>query len=219
MKIEKIVISGLTAAGKTTHAKLLAERLGLPYYSASDLLRSIAAEQFDVRGDWGNRWSPRMDELRATSALDDEIDARMVEIYNQSLNGVFDSCFLPWLCEDRQGVNIWFESDMRSRVRKCYVSHLDNSRIDIEQAQRVVRDKDAFTESALERSVGAKYEPDDRFDLVLTNTALMPEATVFSSVRGVAIFAEVVNNCVNYFTGRGGSPIRPSGPHVLRVSS
>jgi cytidylate kinase len=217
-KKDKIVISGLTAAGKTTHAKLLAEELGLPFYSASDLLRSLASERYEVCGDWGDRWSPRFDELRSNSNLDDEIDLRMLQLYQQSSSGVFDSCFLPWLSIERDGVNIWIESDLPSRVRKCFVSHLDNSRIDLEEASRIVTDKDAFTIAALERSVNAKYEPDDRFDLVVSNTDLMPQATVSSAVRGVAIFAPVLYECIGYLTGRSATVTTPSRANILRLS-
>lgn len=208
-----VVISGLTAAGKTTHGKLLAEAMGMPYFSASDALRALVSKEHGVSDAWGERWHPGVDTVRNDGDVDRQVDRMMLEVVQRSDHGLFDACFLPWLYDGSDVINIWLESDLESRIRKCYVSHLDNARISIGEARDVVERKDQVTRKALLRTQNSVYRPDGRFDAVLCNSDLMQSATVASAVRGVAVFSKLLEECVYYLLGMNAG--RPNHERIL----
>lgn len=192
----RIVISGPTAAGKTTHAKLLARRLGVEYVSASAIFRRVTAEVTGIESTWGARWSPEIDGARTTRDIDRRVNDIVLERYNSMSDGVFDAAFLPWLIPAGSALCVWLDSDLPSRVMKCYVSHLDNSRIDQNEARRVIEEKDSTSTRVLSALTRATYEVCDRFDLVMSNSSLMKEATVESAVLGVGVFAPIFEKAV-----------------------
>lgn len=216
VKRKVIVIAGFTAAGKTTHGRLLAESFGLPYYSASAVLRRFAREVHDVPDSWGERWHPGVDMVRADPSLDKQVDEFMLELLSDAESGVFDACFLPWVYDRSDVVKMWIQSDFDSRVRKCYVSHLDNSRISLQDAAVVVREKDSITRKVLQDSLGMAYEADERFDLVVSNSDLIPAATVAAAVHGVGIFSQLVQRCVEYLFDSWATA--PSDPRIVHIA-
>ena len=58
-----ILISGFTAAGKTTHGRLLAEDLGWAYLGLSGIRRELLRPGEDPEPS-GAEWDPGMDRLR-----------------------------------------------------------------------------------------------------------------------------------------------------------
>lgn len=214
--MKPIVIAGPTAAGKTTHARLLAEQLTVPYFSASTVLRSLAKERHGWAEVWGGRWSPDLDRLRNEVDVDAEVDARMLSLLRDSPSGVFDAAILPWgEGVSEEAVCVWIESDLPSRTRKCYVSHLDNARVDIIEAKKVVLQKDKFTSDVLRRRYDAEYACDDRFHVVVDNSAFIHEATVASAVHGVALFSTILRRVVDFVSGA--SDELPRCGEVLRA--
>ena len=115
-----IAFAGLTAAGKTTHAKRLAWALGYNYVSATDILLEIL--DIDEPGD--QIWFTRLDEINAVrgdGAVDAELEERLVQMNRTRNRTVFDTWALAWIGDDPL-VRIWIESDLESRSRKCFVS-------------------------------------------------------------------------------------------------
>lgn len=195
----RIVLSGLTAAGKTTHSRALAANLGVPYFSASELLRSIARGPLDQSA-WGHRWAPDIDELRGIDGgIDSEVDRAMLKCLVNSEAGVFDAALLPWIHSSSDVINIWIESDEPSRVRKCYVSHIDNARLSLDEAEAVVRSKDGFSSEVLSTRYDAVLRGDaDTFDAIISNSDLIDEPSVAAAAIGAATFAPTVLVCARY---------------------
>jgi hypothetical protein len=111
-------------------------------------------------------------------------------------------------------VRLWIESDEPSRVRKCHVSHLDEQVMSEVEARELIARKDEYSRSVLERTTGADFGLDyDRFDVVLTNSDLIPEATPEAAARGVKIFDPVVVACVRYALGEDVG--RPQDERIL----
>lgn len=115
-----IMIAGLTAAGKTTHAQILAERHGLRYESASARILDLVGKSGPIRSDFwvseeGQRAQGRHDLIK-------QVDEELVALAGTASGVVFDSFGLPWT-SSAPGFRIRIESILSSRVWKAMVSH------------------------------------------------------------------------------------------------
>jgi len=208
----KVVISGLTAAGKSTHGLLLADHFGLPYFSATEVLaRLVAARTGDKPA---ARWEPALDDARGDDAsIDDRLDEILLRMFHD-LDGVFDACLLPWVAHGKPAVRVWIDSDLPSRLRKCVVSHWDEG-VGPDEARARVEKKDAFTIGRLRSAYAAEYTPDSRFDVIASNTPLIPDATPEVAAAGIAAFHPVLAAAVAFSAGL--EPTEPSSGWLLRL--
>jgi cytidylate kinase len=186
-----IAFAGLTAAGKTTHAQLLAADLGYSYVSATDIL-------FDIlqlpRG--GNPWFTQLDAISAAregDAVDDELEARLEDLAQARDQTVFDSWALAWISPVPMA-RIWIESDLPSRTRKCLVSLGDAPR-PLAECETVLRAKDDHNRAMFLRRHGFDLFRDRaRYHAVLCNSHLIPGATQRDAERGIEAFAPIVRD-------------------------
>jgi|HubBroStandDraft_1064217.scaffolds.fasta_scaffold06035_5 cytidylate kinase len=181
----KIIVSGLTAAGKTTHARLIAKALSIPYFSGSGLLSQLAG----VPGPW----SPELDQLRSAGSLDTELDRLMVAQLRDSEHGVFDAWTLPWLVSENC-LKIWIESDFPSRVLKAMVSELRKGRHPVaDEVSRMVRQKDDFSRAMFERLYSFDlYVDHEVFDTGLDCSQYITRPTIEDSDAGIQRFDAIV---------------------------
>ncbi|WP_045879899.1 cytidylate kinase family protein [Pseudofrankia sp. DC12] len=189
-----VAFAGLTAAGKTTHARLLARELGYDYVSATEVMLEIL--RLDVAA--GDAWFQRYDEIQAAredGAADDELDRRLLELAASRQRTVFDTWALAWIAPDPI-VRLWIESDPASRARKCLVSQT-RTRLSLPACAALCREKDEHTRDSLHRRRGFDLFTDrDRYDLVLCNSHLIATADRACAQRGIATFAPVVHQAV-----------------------
>jgi cytidylate kinase len=185
----RIILSGLTAAGKTTHGKLLARHLGLPYYSSSQLI----AELVGVSGPW----TPDMDVARADDDIDLEADRRICQAFDSAERGVFDAWALAWL-SDGKAIRVWLESDLPSRVRKAAVTELRRgSTPRLQDLESLVTAKDEFSRAQFQRLYSFDLFTDqDVFDVTVNNSGFIPEASILCSDAGIVSFAGVLHGLI-----------------------
>ena len=195
-----IAISGLTAAGKTTHSQLLAERLGFEYVSATRVMLDLAGlEDRDPAGLWF-----RSSQSAKALLTDDDITARLTErlteMASSSSSTIFDTWGLPWFY-DGALIRIFIESDRRSRSWKCFVSQGGTGRLSVPECLDLIRDKDQSTRDVFMRVHGFDIFADRaRFDAVLDNSHLLSEPSAKAAARGIAAFDEVVVAVVDALT-------------------
>jgi CMP/dCMP kinase len=182
-----VVISGLTAAGKTTHAYLLAEHLGLQYVSASRVLAARAGLEVNPEHHWWLDAGGRLSSARAKSNEPDTyVDRVMVQLAEERDGQVFDAWALAWT-RSAPMLRIWLASDEASRYRKCHVSHLADRSLPLEECQRIVDAKDDESRRIFLRLHGFDlYRDHDVFDMILDLSDLIPEATPACSRQSVA---------------------------------
>lgn len=181
----RIIISGLTAAGKTTHGRLIADVLRIPYVSGSAMLAELVGKP--------GPWTPEVDRARTEGAIDRELDLLMLETFNASKDGVFDAWALPWL-SDSDAIRVWIESDLESRVRKAMVTELRRG-LDaaIEVRRRIVEEKDNFSRDLFIRLYGFDLFTDRAiFDIIVDNSGFIPRATIQDSDRGISEFQHLL---------------------------
>lgn len=198
---QKIVISGLTAAGKTTHTKLLAETLGFRAVHFTDLLlRELQVEAGSADQVWFSRLR-EIASMRAGGSADRRVDEIVGELLATDEPMVVDAVLAPWLHPGPQ-INVWLGSDRASRAWKCSVSRLPGV-ISTDDSLRLLDEKDAFTREYLwqERAVDL-YTDRSCFDLVLDNSHLIGEPTAAAARKGVGQLHHVLLAYVNWRLGR-----------------
>jgi cytidylate kinase len=203
-----IAIAGLTAAGKTTHAKILAECLGYRYVSATELILQLTRFGDDPRGVWFRNFE-KLEALRADDSLDDQLERHLLAMAGDAgVRIVFDTWALPWLYRGPL-VRIWIESDQLSRLWKCYVSQLPINPKPFAECAQFLHVKDTSTrERFMRRHTFDLYADHDVFDAILTNTHLISAPTVEATRKGIAEFAPVVQATAECFAFGDSEPIR-----------
>lgn len=169
---KKIVIclAGLTACGKSTAARRLAEKYGLKYASGGLALMELALKigyRAKDRGWWESPEGMRfLDQRLQNSTFDRKIDAQLLEWAEQG-DVVLDSWTMPWL--SKQGFKIWLDVSPEERAKR--LTYRDG--ISLKRAKRIITEKDGKTKKIYERLYGFKLGEDlDPFDLILDSESL-----------------------------------------------
>jgi cytidylate kinase len=195
-----ILISGFTAAGKTTYARLLAEGLGWDYIGMSALRR--AGFPRSVLGE--HEWLPAVDAFRSASPESDKGLDRLMgrEILASTRPLVVDAWLQPWLCSQSDALRIWLESDWSSRLLKAIVSHLRRGhRPPTAWVADQIRSKDQFSVDMFESLYGIRFRYDaSLFDFSIDNSRYIRMASIHASDRGIAEFQPELERTVkSYF--------------------
>jgi cytidylate kinase len=117
--MEAIVICGMPAAGKTTLARILGARLGLPMLGGNDILEEMAIERGYKSG--GDDWWDTEEGLRflaeraANPDFDKETDRRMRERIAKG-DVVATSYTAPWII--KEGFKVWLSATPETRARR-----------------------------------------------------------------------------------------------------
>jgi cytidylate kinase len=185
-----IILSGLTAAGKTTHALLIAKWLGYDYLSASSLM----LDRLRIERDESNTlWATRFDEVekrRDQDTVDRDLNEHLKIELRRRDHTVFDSWSAAWLEPVPHCLRIYIESDRNSRACKVRVSQEPRGPyLSISECRRLIDLKDESTVVRLRPLLGVDIRYDrSPFALVLDNTKLISEPTVESARRGIKAF-------------------------------
>lgn len=183
----RLVISGLTAAGKTTLARRLAAQFNLDYVSASMILRQTL-------GDTSGHWTPALDLRRTDLSLERNVDQLVQETFQQSEHAVFDCWGLPWIASEVtvSAVFVWIESDLESRFRKCFVSYLERGDPKThDECRDIVIGKDAKSREIFMTNWGFDiYSDRSPFNIVLDASSLIPRANLETAYQGARILHE-----------------------------
>lgn len=195
-----VCISGLTAAGKTTHSHLLAGELGLTYVSGSQIqlnflgVSPIQSKDFWITQEAKSLW----DESQFRN-----IDAELLRLEEFATGFVFDTSTMPWR-HKHPALCIWLESTPESRVFKAIVSHRGNTTFSHASYRDRISSKDHATISLYKSLYGIEIGVDlTCFDLILDISALITRPTLGSSLRSIATAHALIRTAVAwYLTGR-----------------
>ena len=168
---KNVVVTGLTAAGKTTHARRLAAALGYEYVSGTATLAKLCGLTI---GRHPPRWT---DMLRRSSGANDDLDraleAELLRLSHEKDGQVFDVWALAWTT-DAPIVRVWLESDGPSRYRKCFVSQGPSAARALAECATFVDEKDQFNRDLFDRMLGstsfATTTPSTSFSTIPTSS-------------------------------------------------
>lgn len=195
------MISGLTAAGKTTHAKLLAESFGYQYVSGTATLARMCG--IEVTED-PPRWTAIADAVARNrhDGIDERLELELLRLSRERDAQVFDVWALPWTSEDPDLIRIWIESTRLSRQAKCFVSQGQNPEFDLSECGSLIDEKDDANRALFLRTIGFDLFADhDVFQFKLDNTAFIASPTREAADQGIAAFAPIVQLAVEIRMG------------------
>jgi cytidylate kinase len=196
MHKKNIAISGLTAAGKTTHAKILAAELGYSYVSATEVMAGmLGIERGEVGPGFWQKYGDVIARVRDTTDLDRELDNRLIAMATSEEQLVIDAWALPWLVQQKACISIWIESDHHSRTLKAAVS--DYNKQELAWYGKFIARKDDDTRKRFLEIYGFDlYGTRENFTLEVNNSTYITRATREESDRGIDAFAPVINSSV-----------------------
>lgn len=200
------MISGYTAAGKTTHCRLLAESLGYQNAWAAGMLLEMLG--VDLTGTtesavWFNGYA-ELDCLRGTSGVDRRLDDTLTELSLTRDGIVFDARYLPW-ASPAKAVRVWIESDLISRSRKCLTS-LGHTAPAVHNCGVHINAKDAVDVRRVADEYGAVFAADPEiFDVVLDNSIFASDTSASSTAEGIRRFQPYLLAAVRAATGSTGA--------------
>jgi cytidylate kinase len=181
-----IAFAGLTAAGKTTHAKILAQQLGYEWISATALLLDILGETANPEKVWFTSYE-RIQKAREDDGVDRELERRITELADSKDGLVLDTWAMAYLYEGPL-LRLWIESDEDSRVCKSYVSQGPEKRFELDACRALLHEKDTTVRQQFLRRLHFDLFTDmSRYDAVLVNTDLIPEPTDQCAQTGIRI--------------------------------
>jgi cytidylate kinase len=192
---KNIATAGLTAAGKTTHGKLLAAALGYEYVSATQLfLKHLKMTAEKPEGLWFRAFD-EIEKARADDSVDDAVESELRQLASERSHTVFDTWALPWIT-DLPMLRIWFESDVESRNRKSYVSQFFSGidrKLTLDECLPHISAKDDTTrERFLRRHKFDLFSDHECFDIRVTNSSLIPDPSVQCARAGIRTLSSVL---------------------------
>jgi cytidylate kinase len=159
MPLRHICIYGLTAAGKTTHAALLAQQLHMDYVSASGIMFQKMGYRHPGDSTPWSRDMSRISALRHGGTVDEAVNQELMARAAGETPVVFDSWTLPFMAADSAVLRtdvlfVQLDSDISSRAVKCVVSHGPASRSSISDATALIKKKDASSRQQFKDTFG-----------------------------------------------------------------
>ncbi len=191
-----VCISGLTAAGKTTHSHLLAGEFGLTYVSGSQIqLNFLGVSPIQAKDFWITKEASKLWDAEQFKRIDSEL----LKIESINTGCIFDTSTMPWR-HQRAALCIWLESSLESRVLKSIVSHHGNSHYSLKEYPQKIGSKDKATidlyRSLYNIEIGTDLTP---FHLILDLSQLIHAPTLDGSLRSIAIAHKVIRLAVAWY--------------------
>lgn len=198
---DNIAVSGLTAAGKTTHAQLLAQWLDYEYISATQLILDIAGIEARSTDNVWFRSDSRVRDMLTSLEAARKLTSTLTELAATRRRIVFDTWGLAWAFNGPL-IKVWIESDRLSRTWKCYVSQGPRPQLSLTECRKVMDEKDLETRDTFRKEYGVDIFTDRTvFDAVLDNSWLISEPTRESADHGIARFDRTLRSVISHLSG------------------
>lgn len=192
---KNIVISGLTAAGKTTHSLIFGKDFGLNNVEASKILLENARMKPKSRDFW---LSENIDKA-ITKTNFDELDKKLIQIQSSSSHNIFDCLSLPWLSSD-PSLYIWLESSIQSRTFKAMVSYHGESKLTPRQIELGIKQKDDRTREFFQIHHNFDLYTDRKpFSLILDISNFITSASDEASQHSIMCVDEIMRPVVDWY--------------------
>lgn len=157
-----ITIGGLAGSGTTTASKILSKKLSIPYISAGDIFRQMAAENDMDILEFG-KFAEGNDEI------DLEIDRRQAQIAKKSENIIVEGRLSAYFVE--ADLKLWFVAPLDVRTER--ICQRENKSIDVVKQEIITRGE---SEAKRYREIhGIDIGNMEVYDIVINSHSFQPE--------------------------------------------
>lgn len=192
---QNVIISGLTASGKTTHAKILCSEFGFNYFSASTILKECVGLKEDVTNEF---WLTSEGQNLRNKMMEFNIDDILIEKESVSKFSIFDCRALPWI-SNQGSLSIWLESSFESRVMKAIISQGSNI-MPLADVLKEISTKDNGDRADFLEAYGFDiYQDLQVFDVIIDISNFISEPTISSSWKSIRQAQDILSLIVGLF--------------------
>ena len=178
----KITVSGIVGSGKSTVSKMLAEKLGLEYFSVGGIMRQIAVEKGihlkelteHAKGDEG--------------VLDKELDDRQIKIGKIRDNFVMDSRLGFHFIPDSFKVFLYVDLDEGAR-RIFSTSRGEESYLDVEEAKEYMVKRMSSEKQRYQQYYNLDFPDGCGFDFEVDTTDMGADEVVEKIIQGFRTYS------------------------------
>lgn len=180
--MQALIICGMPASGKTSAARIVSGKLGVPAYGGGDVLREMAARRgYSVSGDgwWDTQDGLKfLGERSRNHELDKEADSHMLELIVKG-DVVVTSYTMPWL--SKTGVKCWLGASLETRAARL----AKRDHISLAEALRVAAERDRRNFTVYRELYGIELGVDMKpFNIVLDVNNMLPEQAANAILAG-----------------------------------
>ncbi|MHA1754076.1 MAG: (d)CMP kinase [Candidatus Odinarchaeia archaeon] len=126
-----ITISGSAGTGKTTQAKILAEKYNLKYVSAGSIFRQIAKERNLSLEEFSKQ-------VLEDESIDLLIDKRIKEIAREG-NVVLEGRLTAWMTKETDALRIYLKAPLEVEIKR--IAERDNKSIEEARKETIAREE------------------------------------------------------------------------------
>lgn len=167
----RIAISGKAGSGKSTVAKLLAEKLRLKHYSIGDLMRATAAEK-----------GISLLELNALAekdkSIDFELDGKLKELGRAKDNFVVDGRLTAFFIPNAEA-RILLDADDEVRAKRILKDKVrSETGTSLRETMASIKEREKSERVRYKKYYGVDYTGKKLYNLVLDTTKLTPDQVV-----------------------------------------
>lgn len=160
-----ITFSGLHGAGKSTHAKQIAEEFGLRYVSAGDVVRKVARER-------GLTLTELTDLAARDASIDEEMDA-MTRREAEKGSVVLDGQLVGWMAADFADIKVYLKAPLSVRVARL----ASRDGVSLEEASRELLHREAVERERYKSLYGIDVGDISIYEVILDTALLGLEST------------------------------------------
>jgi len=163
--MDSITIGGLPGSGTTTVAKILKEKLGLPYVYAGDMFREMAKEYGMTLSEFGSYCEKHPE-------IDRELDKKQEMILSLG-NVILEGRLAGWISY-RKGIpafKIWLECEGDERVRRV----MEREGGKFEDVRKQMREREKSEKKRYSNFYGIDMDDTSIYDIVIDTTDIKPE--------------------------------------------
>ena len=166
--MNSITIGGLPGSGTTTVARILKEKLGLPYVYAGDMFREMAEEHGMTLAEFGAYCEEHPE-------IDTSLDKKQEMILSLG-NVILEGRMAGWISHNNNipSFKIWLECSEDERVRRV----MEREDGEFESVRMQIREREKSEKRRYRDFYGIDLDDTSIYDIVIDTTSIPPEEEV-----------------------------------------